>query len=153
RWRLVHGRPARWPRHPRLARSVDVRRAGADLAGTARGRRRGDHVLASGRRSAVRGRARPAHARARRTTGTGGPMNEEIARLPGGVEICYESFGDEANPTALLVMGLGCPMGWWSRDFCDRLVARGFRVVRFDNRDTGRSTHVRGARVTRQQIA
>ncbi|MGH3423845.1 MAG: alpha/beta fold hydrolase [Nocardioidaceae bacterium] len=80
-------------------------------------------------------------------------MAEEIAHLRTGIEICYESFGDHTDPTLLLVMGLGCPMGWWSLGFCDRLVDEGFHVVRFDNRDTGRSTKLRGARVSRRQLA
>jgi pimeloyl-ACP methyl ester carboxylesterase len=57
------------------------------------------------------------------------------------VELCYESFGDPADPTALLVMGLGVQMIGWREDFCEELAGRGFHVVRFDNRDAGRSTH------------
>lgn len=84
-------------------------------------------------------------------------MAEATAHLPSGVEpsgidVCYESFGDPADPTVLLVMGLGCPMGWWSTEFCDRLVANGFRVVRYDNRDTGRSTHLEDVRISRTQL-
>lgn len=79
-------------------------------------------------------------------------MTECNASLPSGIEICYETFGDPADPAVLLVMGLGCPMGWWSVEFCGRLVDNGFFVIRFDNRDTGRSTKVRGSRVTRRQV-
>jgi len=57
-----------------------------------------------------------------------------------GLTLEYESFGDPANPTILLVMGLGAQMILWPEDFCQMLVAKGFRVVRFDNRDAGRST-------------
>jgi pimeloyl-ACP methyl ester carboxylesterase len=57
-----------------------------------------------------------------------------------GIEIAYEEFGDAADPTVLLVMGLGVQMLGWDEEFCGMLAARGFRVVRFDNRDVGRST-------------
>jgi pimeloyl-ACP methyl ester carboxylesterase len=57
-----------------------------------------------------------------------------------GIELCYDTFGDPADPTMLLVMGLGSQMIHWYDDLCDEIVARGFHVVRFDNRDTGGST-------------
>lgn len=57
-----------------------------------------------------------------------------------GIEIEYEVRGDPAGRPLLLVMGLGCQLVHWEDDFCDLLVARGHRVIRFDNRDTGRST-------------
>ncbi len=57
----------------------------------------------------------------------------------GGVELCYEEFGDPAAPPVLLIMGLGGPMFWWEDEFCSDLAARGFRVLRYDNRDVGRS--------------
>jgi pimeloyl-ACP methyl ester carboxylesterase len=56
------------------------------------------------------------------------------------VELCYETFGDPADPTMLLVMGLGEQMIAWPDGFCTALAARGFHVIRFDNRDVGRST-------------
>ncbi len=57
-----------------------------------------------------------------------------------GVELCTESFGDPADPPVLLVMGIGGSMIWWEEGFC-RLLADGGRfVVRYDHRDTGRST-------------
>ncbi len=57
-----------------------------------------------------------------------------------GIELEYDTFGDEGDPPILLVMGLGAQMTAWDDDFCRRLAARGFRVVRFDNRDVGLST-------------
>ena len=57
-----------------------------------------------------------------------------------GIELCYESFGDDADPTLLLVSGLGSQMISWYEPFCEALAGRGLRVVRFDNRDTGGST-------------
>ncbi|GAA1100880.1 alpha/beta fold hydrolase [Kitasatospora arboriphila] len=57
-----------------------------------------------------------------------------------GVELCTESFGDPADPPVLLVMGIGASMLWWEEGFC-RLLAGGRRfVIRYDHRDTGRST-------------
>jgi pimeloyl-ACP methyl ester carboxylesterase len=66
----------------------------------------------------------------------------EIAPIGGGIEIAYDSFGDPADPTLLLVMGLGMQMLGWDEEFCELLAGRGFRVVRFDNRDIGLSTKV-----------
>ncbi len=78
---------------------------------------------------------------------------EQFAHLSSGIDLCYETFGDPSDPPVLLVMGLGGPMGWWDKDFCERLVARGFHVVRYDNRDTGRSTKLRQHRVSRIDLA
>jgi len=58
----------------------------------------------------------------------------------GDVEIEYQSFGDANGETILLVNGLGSQMTRWPEAFCDKLVAKGYRVLRFDNRDTGLST-------------
>src|SRR5215472_6860150 len=57
-----------------------------------------------------------------------------------GMEIEYQTFGDPADPTLLLVMGLGGQMILWHEEFCEALAARGHHVVRFDNRDVGLST-------------
>lgn len=57
-----------------------------------------------------------------------------------GIEICYESFGDTSRPALVLLMGLGCQMVLWADGFCRQLVARGYRVIRFDHRDLGRSS-------------
>ena len=59
------------------------------------------------------------------------------------VELCYQTFGDPDGEPLLLVMGLGGPMNWWDTDLCLMLAAAGFHVVRYDNRDTGRSTRTR----------
>ncbi|MEL6064693.1 MULTISPECIES: alpha/beta fold hydrolase [unclassified Methylobacterium] len=58
-----------------------------------------------------------------------------------GITLAYDSFGDGAAETILLIAGLGSQMIRWAAPFCRELVARGYRVVRFDNRDTGCSTH------------
>ena len=70
-------------------------------------------------------------------------MAEETARA-NGIEIVYERFGDAADPTMLLIMGLGVQLVGWHADFCRMLAERGFEVVRFDNRDAGRSTWIEG---------
>lgn len=58
----------------------------------------------------------------------------------GQVELEYESFGSDSAPAILLINGLGSQMTRWPADFCEKLAARGYRVVRLDNRDTGLST-------------
>ena len=68
-----------------------------------------------------------------------------------GVELCYQTFGRPEGDPLLLVMGLGGPMTWWDPELCRMLAERGFYVIRFDNRDTGRSTKVPG-RVTRTML-
>jgi pimeloyl-ACP methyl ester carboxylesterase len=77
---------------------------------------------------------------------------EEFCDVGRGMTLCYETFGDRSNPTALLVMGLATQMLAWHEDFCRELAGRGFHVVRFDNRDVGRSTHVRGRPPTIPQL-
>ncbi len=61
----------------------------------------------------------------------------------GDVEICFETFGDPSDPATLLIMGLGTQMLAWHEDFCAQLAARGFFVIRHDNRDIGRSSNLR----------
>ncbi|WP_339830491.1 alpha/beta hydrolase [Paenibacillus sp. FSL R7-0272] len=57
------------------------------------------------------------------------------------IDIAYDSYGSEKNEAILLIAGLGTQMIRWTIAFCEMLAARGFRVIRFDNRDTGLSTH------------
>jgi pimeloyl-ACP methyl ester carboxylesterase len=79
-------------------------------------------------------------------------VSEELfAPVSDGVELCYQTFGDPADEPLLLVMGLGGPMNWWDPALCELLAGKGFFVVRYDNRDTGRSTKV-GGRVSRSTI-
>ena len=59
-----------------------------------------------------------------------------------GLTLEYESRGNPGDPAIVMVMGLGLQMTMWPDALCDALVARGFRVVRFDNRDIGLSTHL-----------
>jgi pimeloyl-ACP methyl ester carboxylesterase len=69
----------------------------------------------------------------------------QIARA-NGIDICYEIFGDAAAEPMLLIMGLGAQMIHWDDDFCRQLAARGFRVIRFDNRDIGKSGKLTGGK-------
>ena len=61
-----------------------------------------------------------------------------------GIQLEYEVFGDAGAPTLVLVMGFAAQMILWHVDFCRQLAERGFRVVRFDNRDVGLSTKLSG---------
>ena len=69
-----------------------------------------------------------------------------------GITLCYETFGERSDPTALLIMGLGTQMVAWQEEFCLALAARGLHVVRFDNRDSGHSTHLMGRPPTVRQL-
>lgn len=74
-------------------------------------------------------------------------FGEEQTAPANGIEIAYQEMGDPDGEPLLLVMGLATQMIAWVPDFCGLLAERGFRVVRFDNRDIGRSTKIRAAGV------
>jgi pimeloyl-ACP methyl ester carboxylesterase len=74
----------------------------------------------------------------------------ELTAQVGALELCYETFGGSDSPPLLLVMGLGSQMILWDDDFCELLAARGLWVIRFDNRDIGRSTRMRGAAIPKR---
>jgi pimeloyl-ACP methyl ester carboxylesterase len=59
-----------------------------------------------------------------------------------GIDIEFESFGREADPAVLLIAGIGEQLTGWPDSLCNGLAARGFRVIRFDNRDVGKSSHL-----------
>jgi pimeloyl-ACP methyl ester carboxylesterase len=61
-----------------------------------------------------------------------------------GIRMAYQAFGDADAPTILLVAGLYNQLIRWPLEFCELLVARGFRVIRFDNRDIGLSDKMEG---------
>lgn len=63
----------------------------------------------------------------------------------GDLDIAYEDFGNEDDPAVLLIMGLGAQLVLWRKDFCEKLVNQGLRVIRFDNRDVGLSSKLPGA--------
>ncbi len=79
-------------------------------------------------------------------------MSERFCDVGRGITLCYETFGEPSAPPALLIMGLGTQMIAWHDDFCQQLAERGLYVVRFDNRDIGRSTHVSGRPPTVAQL-
>ena len=62
----------------------------------------------------------------------------------GDIELHYEDLGNETDPAVLLIMGLGAQLTLWHNDFCGKLVRRGYRVIRFDNRDVGLSSKLHG---------
>ena len=72
-------------------------------------------------------------------------MPEQLCTVGDGVEVCFETFGDPDAPAMLLTMGLATQMLGWHEDFCAELADRGFHVIRFDNRDCGRSQRMNGA--------
>jgi pimeloyl-ACP methyl ester carboxylesterase len=79
-------------------------------------------------------------------------VREQFCDVGRGVTLCYETFGEPSQPTALLVMGLGTQMIAWHEDFCSLLAGHGLHVVRFDNRDVGHSTHLPGRPPTIPQM-
>ncbi|GAA3106225.1 alpha/beta fold hydrolase [Streptosporangium carneum] len=67
------------------------------------------------------------------------PEAERVVRV-GAVSLCAQAFGDRADPAILLIGGAEASMDWWEDDLCARLAAAGRYVIRYDSRDTGRST-------------
>jgi pimeloyl-ACP methyl ester carboxylesterase len=74
-------------------------------------------------------------------------LSEERFAPSNGIEIAYQEVGDPDGEPLILVMGLATQMIAWDDELCEMLAERGFRVVRFDNRDIGRSTKLDGAHV------
>jgi pimeloyl-ACP methyl ester carboxylesterase len=58
------------------------------------------------------------------------------------IDLYYETYGNESDPPLLLVCGLGMQMVSWSAEWFDAVVAKGYFVIAFDNRDAGLSTHL-----------
>ena len=77
---------------------------------------------------------------------------EQTADL-GEIELAYETFGVSSDPPMLLIMGLGAQMILWPDELCELLAARGYFVIRFDNRDVGRSTILDASAPTIQALA
>jgi pimeloyl-ACP methyl ester carboxylesterase len=80
-------------------------------------------------------------------------MREHYARVSGDITLCHEELGDPAGPPLLLIAGIGVQMIAWRDGFLDALAARGLRLVRFDNRDVGLSTHFEGMPDLRAMLA
>src|SRR4051794_38064726 len=66
--------------------------------------------------------------------------DDETMIAVNGVELCVQTFGDPSDPTVLLIHGASASMVWWEHRFCAQLAATGRHVIRYDQRDTGRST-------------
>ena len=64
-----------------------------------------------------------------------------------GIDIEYEQFGNPEDRPLVLIMGIGCQMVLWPTEFCEKLVAAGHFVLRFDNRDVGLTTKLDDAGV------
>lgn len=77
---------------------------------------------------------------------------EELVDVGRGVTLCYQRFGDPADPPLLLIAGLGQQLLGWPLGFCHMLVERGLHVIRFDNRDSGRSWHATAPPPRRAQL-
>jgi pimeloyl-ACP methyl ester carboxylesterase len=73
------------------------------------------------------------------------PLRTGTARS-GDVDIHFEDMGDPNDPAVLLIMGLGAQLLLWRKEFCEKLVDLGLRVIRYDNRDVGLSTKLHGRR-------
>ena len=63
----------------------------------------------------------------------------------GDIVLAYETSGPPGGEPLLLISGTGAQMLIWPEGLCAALADRGFQVARFDNRDTGLSTHLTGA--------
>ncbi len=74
------------------------------------------------------------------------------AKLKNGIELEYDTFGSPSDPAMLLIMGFTAQMVAWEPDFCNLLAAGGLRVIRFDNRDCGLSTHLDGVESNSQAV-
>lgn len=66
-------------------------------------------------------------------------MTERMIKFD-DVEIATQAFGNPAHEPILLIMGAMASMLWWPDGFCQKLADHEFYVIRYDNRDTGRST-------------
>ncbi len=67
---------------------------------------------------------------------------KELKVAPAGIDIAYQRGGNSEGPVAVLIMGLGGQCIHWPDGFCNALVNHGLQVIRFDNRDSGLSTHM-----------
>lgn len=70
-------------------------------------------------------------------------MTDVVIDVGRGIRLCYDQIGDSTDPPVVLIAGLGQQLHSWPQDFAKGLAERGYHVIRFDNRDVGRSTHMR----------
>ncbi len=69
-----------------------------------------------------------------------------VVTLPSGLDIAYDTVGKPHHDVVMLIMGIGAQLIYWQDAFCEAIAARGYRVVRFDNRDVGLSSKLGDAR-------
>jgi pimeloyl-ACP methyl ester carboxylesterase len=69
-------------------------------------------------------------------------MTQAVVDVGRGIRLCYDQIGDAGDPVILLIPGLGQQLHSWPQDFAEALAQRGYQVIRLDNRDVGRSTHM-----------
>lgn len=75
-------------------------------------------------------------------------ISREGTAKSGELDIHYEDMGDPNDPAVLLIMGLGAQLLLWRKEFCEKLVNQGLRVIRFDNRDVGLSSKLKGQHIS-----
>jgi pimeloyl-ACP methyl ester carboxylesterase len=75
-----------------------------------------------------------------KSDGHNGSVVTETMMPVNGIEVCVETFGEPDDPALLLIAGGASSMDWWEDEFCRRLAAGERFVIRYDHRDTGRST-------------
>lgn len=68
--------------------------------------------------------------------------HETVVDVGRGITLCYDRTGDPTDPPVMLIAGLGQQLHSWPDDFVAKVAERGYQVIRFDNRDAGRSTHM-----------
>jgi len=71
-------------------------------------------------------------------------IGPELTAPANGIELCYQELGEPDGEPMVLVMGLGGQLVHWPDGLCELLAEAGFRLIRFDNRDVGRSTWIKG---------
>lgn len=69
-------------------------------------------------------------------------MSEAFTEAGHGIQLAYDQLGDPAGVPLVLIAGLSMQLQSWPAEFCELFTGRGYRVIRFDNRDVGRSTHL-----------
>lgn len=62
----------------------------------------------------------------------------------GDIKIAYETLGDPKNESIIFISGLGSQLVFWTDEFCQPFIDRGFHIIRFDNRDVGLSHKTSG---------
>jgi len=87
------------------------------------------------------------------TAAEAGAPAERLLDVGGEITLCAQAFGDPADPALLLISGLGQQLIAWPTGLCEQLAARGLHVIRFDNRDVGRSTRASVRPPTLRQLA